>query len=81
MGNIFTVQTGQNFLQSVIDKISILPSMSDAVIYVPTRRLGKALQSEILRHSDGVPTLMPVIKIFIKSCYKSIGQKIIINFR
>ena len=62
MGRIFSAGVGQDFLQSVILKLDDLPSMSEAIVYVPTRRLGKALQTEILRHYDGRAVLMPEIR-------------------
>ncbi len=62
MGTVYSVPLGNNFLRVVLDRLMNLPNMADAVVYVPTNRLGKALQLEILRTLDGRAVLMPEIK-------------------
>ncbi len=62
---MYSTHIGDNFLQQVLrlvyaENISA-EQVADTHIFVPTNRLAKALQTDILRKFDGTPTLMPHI--------------------
>ncbi len=62
---LYATHIGDNFLQQVLSLVYTegysTTDMPDTKIFVPTNRLAKALQTEILRKFDGKPTLMPQI--------------------